>query len=147
MQAVRSFLEKTNAAQADAALRAGARWNTLVIASNVDLLWRRGRQCLPDIMPLFERLSQAVDGPEEGRALAAVYRNMSAKKFSSDLLQRVPDTLAVVELADVLGSDWDKRERIAETLRRIDRRPAFPLTCLDRPFVPRPVTAVEGGPA
>jgi mannose-1-phosphate guanylyltransferase len=70
---------------------------------------------------------------------------MPAKNFSSDLLQRVPEKLAVVELTGVLWSDWGKPERIAETLRRIDRRPAFPLTYLDRPFVPLPMTAAEGG--
>ena len=145
VQAVRSFLEKPDATQADAALRAGAFWNTLVFATNVDLLWMLGWQCVPDMMPLFDRLSQAIGGPEEGRALKAIYRDMPAKNFSSDLLQRVPEKLAVVELTGVLWSDWGKPERIAETLRRIDRRPAFPLTCLDRPFVPLPMTAAEGG--
>jgi mannose-1-phosphate guanylyltransferase len=145
VQAVRSFLEKPDASQADAALRAGAFWNTLVFAANVDLLWTLGWQCVPDMMPLFDRLSQAIGGPEEGHALKAIYRDMPAKNFSSDLLQRVPEKLAVVELNGVLWSDWGKPERIAETLRRIDRRPAFPLTCLDRPFVPLPMTVAEGG--
>ena len=145
VQAVRSFLEKPDATQADAALRAGAFWNTLVFAANVDLLWTLGWQCVPDMMPLFDRLSQAIGGPEEGHALKAIYRDMPAKNFSSDLLQRVPEKLAVVELTGVLWSDWGKPERIAETLRRIDRRPAFPLTCLDRPFVPLPMTVAEGG--
>jgi len=145
VQAVRSFLEKPDATQADAALRAGAFWNTLVFATNVDLLWTLGWQCVPDMMPLFDRLSQAIGGPEEGHALKAIYRDMPAKNFSSDLLQRVPEKLAVVELTGVLWSDWGKPERITETLRRIDRRPAFPLTCLDRPFVPLPMTVAEGG--
>lgn len=145
VQTVRSFLEKPDAAQADAALRAGALWNTLVFAAKVDLLWRLGWQCLPDMMPLFERLSQVIGGPKEGCALEAIYRDMPAKNFSSDLLQRVPETLAVVELTGVLWSDWGRPERITETLRRIDRRPAFPLTCLDRPFVPLPVIAAAGG--
>lgn len=145
VQAVHSFLEKPDAAQADAAIRTGALWNTLVFAAKVDLLWTLGRQCLPDMMPLFEQLSQAIGGPEEGRVLEAIYRDMPAKNFSSDLLQRVPEQLAVVELTGVLWSDWGKPERIAETLRRIDRRPAFPLTCLDRPFVPLPMTAAKGG--
>jgi len=144
VQTVGSFLEKPDAAQADAALRAGALWNTLVFASNVERLWTLGWQCLPEMMPLFERLSQAIGGPEEGRALEAIYRDMPAKNFSSDLLQRVPEHLAVVELTGVLWSDWGKPERIAETLRRIDRRPAFPLSCLDRPFVPFPMTAAKG---
>jgi len=144
-QEVRSFLEKPDAVQADAALRTGSLWNTLVFAANVELLWTLGRRCIPDMMPLFERLSQAIGGPEEGRILDAMYRNMPERNFSSDLLQRVPEKLAVVELTGTLWSDWGKPERIAETLRRIDRRPAFPMTCLDRPFVPLPMTAAEGG--
>ena len=142
---VRWFMEKPGAAQADAALQAGALWNMLVFAANVDLLWTLGWQCLPDMMPLFERLSQAIGGPEEGRALEAIYRDMPAKNFSSDLLQRVPERLAVIELTGVLWSDWGKPERITETLRRIDRQPSFPLSCLDRPFAPFPFAAANGG--
>jgi mannose-1-phosphate guanylyltransferase len=145
VRAVRSFLEKPNTAQADVALRGGALWNTLVFAANVDLLWRLGWQCFPEMMPFFERLSEAIGGPEEGRVLESIYRDIPVKNFSSDLLQHVPEKLAVVELTGVLWSDWGKPERIAETLRRIDRRPAFPLTCLDRPFVPFPITAAQGG--
>ena len=136
VQAVDSFLEKPSAAQADAAIRTGALWNTLVFAANVERLWTLGWQCLPNMMPYFERLSQAIGRPDEGRALYAIYRDMPTKNFSSDLLQCVPEQLAVVELTGVLWSDWGKPERITETLRRIDRRPAFPLTCLDRPFLP-----------
>lgn len=145
VRAVRSFLEKPDTAQADVALRGGALWNTLVFAANVDLLWRLGWQCFPEMMPFFERLSEAIGGPEEGRVLESIYRDIPVKNFSSDLLQHVPEQLAVVELTGVLWSDWGKPERIAETLRRIDRRPAFPLTCLDRPFVPFPITAAQGG--
>ncbi len=145
VRAVRSFLEKPNTAQADVALRGGALWNTLVFAANADLLWRLGWQCLPEMMPFFERLGEAIGGPEEGRVLESIYRDLPVKNFSSDLLQHVPEQLAVVELTGVLWSDWGKPERIAETLRRIDRRPAFPLTCLDRPFVPFPITAAQAG--
>jgi mannose-1-phosphate guanylyltransferase len=70
---------------------------------------------------------------------------MPAKNFSTDLLQRVPEQLAVVELTGVLWSDWGKPERIAETLRRIDRRPAVPLACPDRSFVPLTMTAAKDG--
>jgi mannose-1-phosphate guanylyltransferase len=145
VQAVCSFLENPDAAQADAALRAGALWNTLVFAANVELLWALGWQCIPDMMPLFERLSQAIGGPGEGRVLDAIYQEMPAKNFSSDLLQRIPDKLAVIELSGVLWSDWGKPERIAESLRRINRRPAFPLSCLDDPFVPLSITVAQSG--
>jgi mannose-1-phosphate guanylyltransferase len=144
VQTVRSFLEKPGAAQADAALRTGALWNTLVFAANVERLWALGWQYLPDMMPLFERLSNALGGPEEGYVLDTIYRNMPAKNFSSDLLQCTPETLAVIELTGSLWSDWGKPERITETLRRIDRRPAYPLACLDHPFAPLPIAAAKG---
>lgn len=143
VQTVRSFLEKPDAAQADAALRAGALWNTLVLTAKVDVLWKLGWECLPDMMQRFEQLGQAIGGPEETRVLNAMYQDLPMHNLSSDLLQRVPDQLAVIELTGVLWSDWGKPERIAETLRRIDRRPAFPLTCLEHPFVPLPMTAPE----
>jgi mannose-1-phosphate guanylyltransferase len=145
VQAVHSFLEKPDITQADAALQAGALWNTLVFAVNADLLWTLGWQCAPEMMSLFERLSWAIGWPDEGRVLKAIYQDMPVKNFSCDLLQRVPEHLAVVELSGALWSDWGKPERIAESLRRIDRQPAFPLTCLDRPCVPFPITAIEGG--
>jgi len=141
---VRSFLEKPTISQADAAHRSGALWNTLVFAAKADLLWNLGWQCFPDMMPHFERLSQAIGGLEEGRVLDTIYRDMPVKNFSYDLLQRVPEQLAVVELTSVLWSDWGKPQRIAETLRRIDRRPAFPLACLDHPFTPIPFFGERG---
>ena len=139
VRAVSSFLEKPTAELADAALRGGALWNTLVLAAKVEALWQAGYACFPDMMPLFERLASAWDRPDERAALEAVYQEMPAYNFSSHLLQRLPNRVAVMELTGVLWSDWGKPERIAETIRRIGKTPAFPLHCLDRPFTPHPV--------
>lgn len=139
VHAVSSFLEKPTAELADAALRAGALWNTLVLAAKVEALWQAGHTCFPDMMPLFERLASAWDRPDERAALEAVYEEMPAYNFSSHLLQRLPNRVAVMELTSVLWSDWGKPERITETIRRIGKTPAFPLDCLDRPFTPHTV--------
>ena len=65
---------------------------------------------------------------------------MQAYNFSSHLLQRPSDRVAVMELIGVLWSDWGKPERIAETIRRIGKTPGVsPLHCLDQPFTPHPV--------
>lgn len=138
VHAVSSFLEKPDAAQADAAYRNGGLWNTLVLTATVETLWQAGWACFPDMMPLFERLALAWETPEEAAVIDAVYRTMPAHNFSSHLLQRLPDRVAVMELTDVLWSDWGKPERIAETIRRIGKTPAFPLECLDRPYAPHP---------
>lgn len=139
VRAVSSFLEKPSTELADAALRAGALWNTLVLAAKAEALWHAGYACFPDMMPLFERLASAWDTPDERSALEAVYQEMPAYNFSSHLLQRLPNRVAVMELAGVLWSDWGKPERIAETIRRIGKTPAFPLNCLDQPFIPHPI--------
>ncbi|MGE0470427.1 MAG: sugar phosphate nucleotidyltransferase [Nitrospira sp.] len=139
VHAVSSFLEKPGISQADAALRAGGLWNTLILTAMVNTLWTAGEMCFPDMMPLFERLCSAWDTPDEATVLEDLYRDMPKHNFSSHLLQQTPDCVAVMELTGVLWSDWGKPERIAETIRRIGKTPTFPLNCLDRPFTPNPV--------
>jgi mannose-1-phosphate guanylyltransferase len=142
VQTVQAFLEKPTAMQADVALSSGALWNTFVMISKVSTLWALGTKYFPDILQPFDRLEQTIGSPEEGHVLDAIYQDLPRKNFSSDLLQRVPESVAVMELTGVLWSDWGKPDRIAETLRRIARTPAFPPACLDQPFAPIP--AVEG---
>ncbi len=136
VQTVLRFLEKPTAPQADEALSNNALWNTMVMTAKVDTFWDLGWQCFPGLMERFDRLGSAVGTPEEARVLDLIYRDMPVKNFSADLLQQASDRVAVIELTDVLWSDWGRPERIAEALRRIDRTPAFPLNALGRPFAP-----------
>jgi mannose-1-phosphate guanylyltransferase len=133
---VSSFLEKPAAAQADAVLREGGLWNTLVLVATVESLWQAGWACFPDMMPLFERLESSWDTSEEAVALETLYQEIPKHNFSSGMLQREPDRTAVMELSGVLWSDWGNPLRIAETIRRIGKTPTFPLECLDQPFTP-----------
>ena len=139
VHAVSSFAEKPGLAQADAALRAGGLWNTLVLTATVDALWKAGWACFPDLMVRFERLCAAWGTPDEADVLENLYRVMPRHNFSSHLLQRIPERVAVFELTGVLWSDWGKPERIAESIRRIGKVPAFPLDCLEPPFAPNPI--------
>lgn len=136
VRAVNAFLEKPTAVEADKALAGGALWNTSVFAAKSEVLWQLGWQCFPDLMVRFEQLHAAIGTPEEMTILDHIYRDMPAYDIASDLLQHVHDRTAVIEMSGVLWSDWDTPERIAHTLRRIGRQPAFPLACLTRPFAP-----------
>lgn len=127
VRTVRTFLEKPGQAEAAKAMAAGALWNTMVMAARVETLWKLGWRCFPEMMPLFERLGKAIGTAQEGIVLDSVYRMMPARNFSSDLLQCAADQVGVIELSGVLWSDWGKPERIADTLRRIGKQPAFPL--------------------
>lgn len=138
VQKVRTFLEKPTAQQADDALANHALWNTMVMTAKVETLWRLGQQCFPELIERFERLGRAIGTSEEARVLETIYQTMPRRNFSSDLLQRVPDQVAVTELTNALWSDWGRPERITEALRRIGRTPAFPLAALASPFAPIP---------
>ena len=133
-----TFLEKPTAQQADDALANHALWNTMVMTAKVETLWRLGQQCFPELIKRFERLGLAIGTSEEARVLETIYQTMPRRNFSSDLLQRVPDQVAVTELTNALWSDWGRPERITEALRRIGRTPAFPLAALASPFAPIP---------
>jgi mannose-1-phosphate guanylyltransferase len=138
VQAVRTFLEKPTAQQADHALSNHALWNTMVVAAKVEMLWELGRQCFPELIERFDQLGRAIGTSQEARVLEAIYEIMPTRNFSSDLLQQVPDRVAVTELIDVFWSDWGRPERIMEALRRIGRTPAFPLEALNGPLAPIP---------
>lgn len=141
---VRAFLEKPTAFQADAALGAGGLWNTSVVVAKVGTLWELGWQCFPDIMPHFDRLRAAIDTSHEVKTVEAIYAHMPVHNFASELLQRVPGRLAVVEVPGLLWSDWGRPQQIAYILRQIGRQPVFPRDCLDPPFVPLAQVRSEG---
>ncbi|MCC2640760.1 MAG: putative Mannose-phosphate guanylyltransferase [Nitrospira sp.] len=135
--AIRKFIEKPTAQQADEALAHHALWNSMVIVSKVETLWRLGQQLVPELIERFERLGRAIGASEETRVLDAIYQSMPFRNFLSDFLQQMPERATMMELTNALWSDWGRPERITESLRRIGRTPAFPLEVLGSPFAPR----------
>jgi mannose-1-phosphate guanylyltransferase len=120
-----AFLEKPNLEGCKGALRSGALWNTMVIAAKVETLWNLGMRCFPEMMRLFEVYVDSIGGPREDQVLEGIYQVMPSRNFSAHLLQEFPKHVAVMELRDVIWSDWGKPERIAESLRQIGREPVF----------------------
>jgi mannose-1-phosphate guanylyltransferase len=123
---VEAFLEKPLRRLAEEALRQGALWNTLIVASKLDALWALGWRCLPEIMPAFVRLWEALRAGRDDAVLEEIYRGLPSRDFSSDVLQRASDQLRVLEMNGVWWSDWGRPERILETLRALERPAAFP---------------------
>ena len=127
VRAIHAFMEKPSLTEAYSAWNAGALWNTMIMVAKARAIWRLGWRCVPELMPMFERIAAVIGSPQQKAVIDAVYQAMPARDFSSDVLQKVPDQLAVIELNNVIWSDWGKADRIVETLRRIGKQPAFPL--------------------
>ena len=119
-----TFIEKPGEATAHEARATGSLWNTMVLVAKGKELWSLGWTCVPEIMPRFEWLREAVDSNEELKVLDAIYDAMPRRNFSSHVLQSAPDRLAVMEMKDVLWSDWGNPERIESSLEKSMKRPA-----------------------
>ena len=126
MRAVVSFIEKPGLTEARNAMARGALWNTFVIVGKVKKLWELGWRYFPDMMSLFETLGPAIGTPNELACLETIYTLMPDRNFCVDLLAFIQDEVSVLEIADVIWSDWGRFERIAKTLLTIGRPPAFP---------------------
>ena len=133
IRAVEAFVEKPDEATAREARTTGSLWNTMVLAAKGTQLWSLGWKCFPDMMSRFERLRDTIDTAEQLRVIEAIYDALPHRNFSAHLLQRVPERLAVMEMKDVLWSDWGNPERILSGLENIGRRPA--LAEAPRPFL------------
>jgi len=125
VRAIHSFIEKPPEAQAAMLMGSGALWNTMVVVAKGESLWSVGEQTVPKMMTLFERLKQVIDTPREPEALDTIYAVMPRRNFFTHLLQGAPERSAVMELRDVLWSDWGRPRRIVQMLDRIGKRPAF----------------------
>ena len=130
---VTSFMEKPSPLEALQAMSNDGLWNTLVMVAKIDTLWSLGWQYLPVIMERFERFEKSIGTVHESQRLHQLYRHMPDMNFSSDLLQHVPERLGVIELEEVLWSDWGRPERIKETLEILGKKPAFPSEILTTP--------------
>jgi mannose-1-phosphate guanylyltransferase len=75
------------------------------------------------MLRLFEVYGESIGSRREEQVLESIYQVMPSRNFSAHL--RYFKHVAVMELRDVVWSDWGKPERIAETLRQIGREPVF----------------------
>jgi mannose-1-phosphate guanylyltransferase len=127
VRAVDAFVEKPDSIEWVNEVRSGMWWNTLVIAAKLETLWKLGWECFPEMMPLFERLGNAIGTSYEGTVLESIYRVMPAWNFSSHLLARATDHLAVLDMAGVSWSDWGSPGRILDDIHRFELQPTFSL--------------------
>ncbi len=123
---VDSFIDQPAPLDALNAMAKGALWNTLVIVGKVETIWKLGWQHLPVIMERFERLGKAIGSTHEGTMLRQLYQKMPILNFSQELLQRASERLGVLELEDVLWSDWEGPDRILDSLNVLGKEPMFP---------------------
>ncbi|QPD05216.1 MAG: hypothetical protein Nkreftii_002990 [Candidatus Nitrospira kreftii] len=121
------FVEKPERHVAKTFVEGQVLWNTMIIVAKVETLWKLGTKVLPSMMGLFETFMLAVGESKESQVLESLYETMPQGNFSMDFLEHVFHKVSVLDVKDVVWSDWGRPKRIAQSLRRIGKAPAFPV--------------------
>ena len=111
IRAVKTFIKRPEPPLARLAYASGALWNTCIMAGKVDAFWNMGRNVLPNMMVLFERLTEAIDTPQEAEVLRTMYARKPSLSFSRDLLEHAAGETAMMEMMEMSGLWWSDRER------------------------------------
>ena len=130
-------VEKPAPAEAARLYERGALWNTLVLVARARTLWELACERLPHLTPFFTVLQAAIGTPRETGVLDEVYDTMPRVNFSSELLERAPDRIAMQSLEGVMWNDWGQPARVVESLLAIGKQPAFSLRLLEEELAPR----------
>jgi mannose-1-phosphate guanylyltransferase len=120
--AVTRFVEKPVAPLALDLLRAGALWNTLVIAAQGGALAALCARARPGMASAFDGYRRALSAGTGGAStiLDALYSRLRPSDLSRDVLQR-SEGLAVVTMTDAGWSDCGTPQGLIESLRKSGR--------------------------
>ncbi|MCX5771714.1 MAG: sugar phosphate nucleotidyltransferase [Candidatus Hydrogenedentes bacterium] len=139
LRGVLNFYEKPCKAEAERFYRHQWLWNTMIVAAKAQALWSLGGQLLGELTARLESVSAVMRAVAQDRvdashldvALAHVYRDLPCSDFSRHILQRAPESSAVVPMAGIEWCDWGRPERISATLAALGAEPAFPMHALE----------------
>jgi mannose-1-phosphate guanylyltransferase len=120
------FHEKPETAAAQAMIRAGGLWNTMVMVFKAQTLIDLVHQVSPRLHRFFKNVQQTIGTTGERGAIKEIYRETESINFSRGLLEPLAQDdicrLLVLPVRGVTWSDWGSEARITRTLRAIDRQ-------------------------
>jgi mannose-1-phosphate guanylyltransferase len=119
---VESFMEKPSLVNAEEIISRGGLWNTFVMVFKLSRMLELVRSLVPR---LFERLSILRAFPEKA---AEIYRQLEPWNLSIQVLSKIPEHLIMLEVADVLWSDWGTRESVERTCKKLNIVPFWSLS-------------------
>jgi len=139
LRGVLNFYEKPCQAEAERFYRDQWLWNTMIVAAKAQALWGLGSLLLGEMTARLESIAgvmqavanRRVDASHLDVALAHAYRDLPCSDFSRHILQRAPESSAVVPMAGIEWCDWGRPERISATLAALGAEPAFPRHVLE----------------
>jgi mannose-1-phosphate guanylyltransferase len=119
---VKTFREKPDRDTAVVLHDQGSLWNTMVIAGRAKKLLEHFKQTVPALYETFESIPRSVRDMLDKRTIRKVYQNLPSINFSTAVLERIPQQLAVLRLSGVYWSDWGDENRIVADCQKFELR-------------------------
>lgn len=116
------FWEKPTVETAEACLRRGCLWNTLVFAASAELLVTAGQRTLPELHERLSRLGAFAGTQHERWATQQAFALAPRADFSSSVLEPAPSLLAVQRLPHLTWCDLGTPERVLRAVREAGMR-------------------------
>lgn len=119
VRTVRAFSEKPGPEDARRLYADGSLWNTFIVIGTRAAFDRLLGGTVPEAWARFARLREAVPPGQAEAVVTAIYDTLPAFDLSRDVLQRVPDALAVVPSPGAGWTDLGRPSRVMDVLSRV----------------------------
>ena len=136
LRQVHSFIEKPSTVNAQHLMSSGGLWNTMILIGQLTTFWNLGWVFLPHLMQKIRAFQVFIGSQWEQSMLEHMYLDMPMCNFSQGLLEKIPEHLTVLEMSNVLWSNWGQPGRISEALQAIGKKANF--SCDERNRILRP---------
>jgi hypothetical protein len=94
-------------------------WNTIVVVARALSLFELIVEATLHLAGSFSLIRRAIGTHWQQQVVEKVHRTISPANFSTAVLARYPERLAVLPVQHVLWSDWGRGVRLVDTLIRL----------------------------
>jgi mannose-1-phosphate guanylyltransferase len=112
-------MEKPTCDHAGRLMQEGWLWNTMVVVARAQSLFDLIVEATPHLAGSFSLIRRAIGTHWEQQVVEDVYRTMPPANFSTAVLARYPERLAVLPVQQVLWSNWGREVRFVDTLTHL----------------------------
>ena len=105
------IMEKPTCDHAGRLTREGWLWNTMDVVARAQSLFEPTLEAAPHLAGSFSMIRPAIGAHWEQQVVEDVYRTMPLANFSTAVLARYPERLAVLPVQHVLWSNWGRGVR------------------------------------
>ena len=119
LREVAQFMETPTWDHVGRLMQEGWLWNTMVVVARAQSLYDLIMEATPHLAGSFSLIRRAIGTRWEQQVVEDVYRTMPPANFSTAVLARYPERLAVLPVQQVLWSDWGRGVRIVDTLTHL----------------------------